>query len=178
MSDCNLCNKCHYTKDKDPNARPANFPPVDPQSHLKIIPDKAVVTAKAAKPNCSECWGCSTQIQPLVDVMAFGHKFTVEKGASPEWLFHAGVMTAACPGTLYHAASMTLTALMKCADLPDTHITGKRAIVKVWCMPVDKVGVRLSTNPFMQGACKHSPQWTHCTHTCCSHLDIPSLLPR
>ncbi len=34
-------------------------------------------------------------------------------------------------------------------------------------MPVDKVGVRLSTDPFMRGACKHSPQWTHCTHTCC-----------
>jgi len=113
VSDCNLCYKCHYTKDKDPNALPAKFPEPETDAHLKIVPSKAHIAAKEAKRNCSECWGCSTQIQPLKDVMAFGHKFTVELGASPEWLFHA--------------------------DLPDTHITGQKAIVKVWCMPIDKV---------------------------------------
>jgi hypothetical protein len=37
------------------------------------------------------------------------------------------------------------------ADLPDTHITGKRAIVKVWCVPYDKVS-KPSSCPFQQQA--------------------------
>lgn len=90
MSDCNLCQKCHYTKDKDPNAKATAHPENEENAHLKIVPPSGHFAAKAKKPDCTECWGCSTQIQPLKDVMAFGHKFTVEQGASSEWLFHAG----------------------------------------------------------------------------------------
>jgi hypothetical protein len=95
VKDCNFCNKCYLTKDKNPKATP---PPLDPEllsedltvTARKIVPSKGELHAKALKPNCTECWGCTTQIQPLQAVSAFGHDFKVETGASPEWLFNAG----------------------------------------------------------------------------------------
>ncbi|KAG2488696.1 hypothetical protein HYH03_012697 [Edaphochlamys debaryana] len=70
---------------------------------------------RKGKPNCTECYGCSTQLTPLgaSPVKVFGKNVAPEVGASPEWLF--------------------------LADLPDTPTTGRKAVVKVWCVPIDKV---------------------------------------
>ncbi|GIL86258.1 hypothetical protein Vretifemale_14600 [Volvox reticuliferus] len=82
---------------------------------FQIMPLKSEIESKSSKPNCTECYGCDTQIVPLQGVVtaAHGQELRAEVGASPEWLF--------------------------LADMPDTPMTGKRAVVKVWCMPIDKV---------------------------------------
>ena len=52
------------------------------------------------------------QLETLKAVSAFGQDFSIETGASPEWLFKT--------------------------DVPQAHGGGK-AVVKVWSMPYDKV---------------------------------------
>ncbi|KXZ55757.1 hypothetical protein GPECTOR_2g1307 [Gonium pectorale] len=88
---------------------------VPPGFKFKIMPEKSEIEAKSKKPNCTECYGCDTQILPLQSAVTtvLGQNVKAEVGASPEWLFFA--------------------------DLPETASTGKKAVLKVWCMPVDKV---------------------------------------
>lgn len=92
------------TSEADPS-----FTLVEASPYSRIYPTVADIQAKAAKPNCTECRGCTTQLKHLAAVTAFGQDFKVELGASPEWIFTA--------------------------DLPG----GGKAIIKVWCFPVDKV---------------------------------------
>ena len=134
------------------------------QAAARIVPSLQEIKDKISKPNCTECWGCSTRIAPLKDINAFGRNFTVELGASSEWLFYAGGAHAstrlqcthstlrgpltgppsacfACCTPQHSAGPPAPSLLPPCfADLPDTHITGRRAIVKVWCFPMNKVG--------------------------------------
>ncbi|GFR47810.1 hypothetical protein Agub_g9587 [Astrephomene gubernaculifera] len=86
-----------------------------PDFKFQIAPGAEELAAKSRKPNCTECYGCDTQIEPLQPVVTqmMGQNVRVEVGASPEWLFFA--------------------------DLPDTPQTGKKAVLKVWCMPLHKV---------------------------------------
>ena len=73
----------------------ADLPPMEPLSpevFNKIYPTEEDIRAKELKPNCTECRGCSTQLQPLKAVVAFGQGFSVEVGASPEWIFTTGMM--------------------------------------------------------------------------------------
>ncbi|PNW72358.1 hypothetical protein CHLRE_16g672049v5 [Chlamydomonas reinhardtii] len=89
---------------------------VPPGFKFNIMPMKDEIAAKSLKPNCTECYGCDTQIQPLQAAAAtnqLGQNMKIEVGASPEWLFFA--------------------------DLPETANTGRKAVLKVWCMPIDKV---------------------------------------
>lgn len=60
---------------------------------FSIMPTAAEVKGKAAKRNCTECYGCSTQIEPLKGGMTkiMGQNMQIEVGASPEWLFFAGM---------------------------------------------------------------------------------------
>ena len=68
----------------------------------KIYPTDEDIKAKALKPNCTECSGCSTQLEPLTAVAAFGRDFSVEIGASPEWIFRAGWLIGSCTFTWMH----------------------------------------------------------------------------
>ncbi|KAG2494960.1 hypothetical protein HYH03_006895 [Edaphochlamys debaryana] len=88
---------------------------VPPGFKFQIAASREEIEAKARMPNCTECYGCDTQIKPLETVVEknFGQNMRTEVGASPEWLFFS--------------------------DLPDTPTTGKKAVIKVWCMPIDKV---------------------------------------
>ncbi|PNH02334.1 hypothetical protein TSOC_011711 [Tetrabaena socialis] len=88
---------------------------VPPGFRFNNMPTKAEIAAKQAKANCSECYGCGANVEPLQAVLTqtMGESMRTEVGASPEWLFFA--------------------------DLPDTPTTGKKAVLKVWCMPIDKV---------------------------------------
>jgi hypothetical protein len=66
-----------------------------PGFSFKVMPLKAEMEAKALKPNCTECYGCDTQIQPLQagpaeDQLGQQAQLKMEVGASPEWLFFAG----------------------------------------------------------------------------------------
>mmetsp|Transcript_3357 Transcript_3357/g.7341 ORF Transcript_3357/g.7341 Transcript_3357/m.7341 type:complete len:538 (+) Transcript_3357:145-1758(+) len=78
-----------------------------------IYPTRDQIMKKRSKQNCTECWGCSTQLQPLKAIKAFGQDFSVETGASPEWIFTA--------------------------DLPGSVPGSGGVVIKVWCMPIDKV---------------------------------------
>ncbi|GFH07015.1 uncharacterized protein HaLaN_01754 [Haematococcus lacustris] len=118
VRDCYFCTTCYLTQDRDAAARPQELGPDvlnGPASELsqQIVPAEADIQIKQQKPNCTECWGCSTKIDVLRQSHAFGHTFAMEIGATSEWLFYA--------------------------DLPDTHVTGRRAVVKVWCLPYEKV---------------------------------------
>ncbi len=172
VDDCYFCFKCHYTKGRDPDARPTVHSKIGGSEEeaqgergaRRVIPTDAQWEAKRAKPNCTECWGCSTQLQPLKAMQAFGHQFNIEVGASAEWLFYAGAWRAACcvlsgmvpgrcsecccwqaceslGGRVTHPVCGAAAHIAECppADLPDTHKTGERAIVKVFCLPYDKV---------------------------------------
>lgn len=66
---------------------------VPPGFKFNIMPMKDEIAAKSLKPNCTECYGCDTQIQPLQAAAAtnqLGQNMKIEVGASPEWLFFAG----------------------------------------------------------------------------------------
>lgn len=126
---CYFCHKCWYTKDRDPDARPTatvliGGTPEEDQGATgaaKIVPGLQDWRAKKIKPNCTECWGCTTTLTPLKEVQAFGHNFAVETGASPDWLFHA--------------------------EAHDTHSMGRRVIVKVFCLPIDKTTGLMKIKP-------------------------------
>ena len=111
VSDCNFCFSCSTSAAAPSAKRSLLSEDLLSESSLfsRIFPSPKDIEAKETKPNCTECTGCSTQLQPLKAVVAFGQNFNVEQGASPEWIFTA--------------------------DLPD----GSKGIIKVWCMPVDKV---------------------------------------
>ena len=85
VSECNYCMRCASEEQK------ATMPESPPASVFdKIFPSSVDIKAKQLKPNCTDCRGCSTQLQPLKAVMAFGQDFSVEIGASPEWIFTTG----------------------------------------------------------------------------------------
>ena len=65
---------------------------IPPGFNFKIMPSEEEIEVKASKPNCTECYGCNTQIKPIRSgpVKAFGVNMMMEVGASPEWLFFAG----------------------------------------------------------------------------------------
>ncbi len=102
VDECFFCHKCWLSKDKNPDALPTvhqrigleDDPDQGPAGAAKIVPTPAQWAAKRQKQNCSECWGCSTQLEPLKGQQAFGHNFAVEIGASPEWIFIAGGLCA------------------------------------------------------------------------------------
>lgn len=74
----------------------------------------------------------------------FGCNFTADTGGSNEWLF--------------------------LADLPDTHLTGNKAVVKVWCVPVDKVRyavIQLHLEDSYDAITGHITTETTCTVNCC-----------
>ena len=85
MADCYLCKQCAIDA-------PLAAAAASPQSEQVdgIFPTPSDITAKQRKPNCTRCRGCSAQLQPLKAVSAFGRDFSVELGASPEWIFTAG----------------------------------------------------------------------------------------
>ena len=87
VSECNFC--MHCSSDDAGMQQPA-MEPMSPDVFSKIYPTDEEIKAKGLKPNCTECQGCSTQLQPLKAVTAFGQSFSVEAGASPEWIFIAG----------------------------------------------------------------------------------------
>ncbi len=66
---------------------------------FSIMPTAAEVKAKVAQRNCTECYGCSTQIEPLKSGMTqiMGQNMQLEVGASPEWLFFAGMRSTEAP---------------------------------------------------------------------------------
>lgn len=124
ISTCNFCQTCYVKAADRPESSVSSRRALDalqaPSKRVFLEVDGAFaptpeeIEAKSRKLNCTECYGCSTYIQPLSGgKTAFGVNWKVDKGASPEWLFYA--------------------------DLPDTKRTAQRAIVKVWCMPIDKV---------------------------------------
>lgn len=64
---------------------------VPPNFKFSIMPTAEEIAAKSAKRNCTECYGCDTQIVPLSGVTNMhGMNVTIETGASSEWLFFAG----------------------------------------------------------------------------------------
>ncbi len=64
---------------------------VPPDFKFSIMPTSEEIAAKSAKRNCTECYGCDTQIVPLSGVTNMhGMNVTIETGASSEWLFFAG----------------------------------------------------------------------------------------
>ncbi|GIL53892.1 hypothetical protein Vafri_9405 [Volvox africanus] len=67
---------------------------------FQIMPLKNEIEMKSSKPNCTECYGCDTQIDPLQGVVtaAHGQELRAEVGASPEWLFLAGKGCVAIKG--------------------------------------------------------------------------------
>lgn len=66
--------------------------PAHAHEQIHIMMDDAEWAAKQAKPNCTECQGCKTQVEPIkrVVVEVFGQQMKTDTGASPEWLFFAG----------------------------------------------------------------------------------------
>ena len=105
VSECNFCMRCISSE--------KYVAPVESSTaemFSKIFPSAEDIKAKQLKPNCTDCQGCSVQLEPLKAVSAFGQDFSIETGASPEWIFKA--------------------------DLPRGE---GRVVIKVWCMPFDKV---------------------------------------
>jgi hypothetical protein len=110
VSECNFCFSCSTSPASDTSRSLLSEEQLSDGSPLsRIFPSTTDIDSKEGKPNCTECTGCSTQLQPLQKVAAFGKDFSIEQGASPEWIFTA--------------------------DLPE----GGKAVIKVWCMPIDKV---------------------------------------
>eukprot|EP00798_Chlamydomonas_sp_ICE-L_P026263 gene26263-17365_t len=95
--------------------------------HKRIVPTKADVAAKMLLPNCTRCYGCATSINTLKPVVAFGKNFSAERGASPEWVF---------------------TATLPEGRRQDIGVSNGNVMIKVWCMPIDKV------HKIMTWACK------------------------
>ena len=87
VSECNYCMRC-----SSDDAAPATALPKPMSSSIfkEMFPSTADIKAKQLKPNCTDCRGCSIQLQPLKAVVAFGQDFKVEIGASPEWIFTTG----------------------------------------------------------------------------------------
>ncbi|GAX73008.1 hypothetical protein CEUSTIGMA_g460.t1 [Chlamydomonas eustigma] len=119
VSECNFCMKCHNEQISDSFGQRHIQGPLSAGGDRdtatafdRIFPTTEDIQAKQSRPNCTECHGCRVQLQPLKAVTAFGQDFRVEIGASPEWIFTA--------------------------ELPPSE-GGGRAVVKVWCMPFDKV---------------------------------------
>lgn len=52
------------------------------EAGTSIAPNRAQIWAKARKPNCTECHGCTGHIQPLQKQVAFGRNFSVEQVGS------------------------------------------------------------------------------------------------
>eukprot|EP00798_Chlamydomonas_sp_ICE-L_P002984 gene2984-12992_t len=86
--------------------------------HKRIVPTKADIAAKKLLPNCTRCYGCTSSINTLKSVAAFGQKFGIETEASPEWVF---------------------TATLPEGSRQDTGESKGKVMIKVWCMPIDKV---------------------------------------
>lgn len=88
----------------------------DPSAYLRpeaYAPGKADVLPKQTLPNCTVCYGCTTRLQPMSEKSTFlGSEYINEKGATSSWLFRATT---------------------------DRVPTGQ-AIVKVYCVPIPKVG--------------------------------------
>lgn len=57
-----------------------------------LQPDANILSAAKDLPDCVECYGCSASLRLLGSIEAFGRKWKMERGGSPEWLFHAGEM--------------------------------------------------------------------------------------
>ena len=87
VSECNFCMHC---SSDDTGMQQPSMEPMSRDMFSKIYPTDEEIKAKGLKPNCTECRGCSTQLQPLKAVMAFGQDFSVEVGGSPEWIFTTG----------------------------------------------------------------------------------------
>ncbi|MEW5319050.1 MAG: hypothetical protein WDW38_010226 [Sanguina aurantia] len=89
--------------------------------HSGIVPLLDQILEKYRLPNCSVCHGCTTDLQPVKALFAFGQDWKLDQGASSEWLFFADTPQAATTAAAAAAGG------------------GERAVLKVWCMPVDKV---------------------------------------
>ena len=87
VSECNYCMRC--SSDVAP-AIALPKPMSSDSVFQEMFPSRADSAAKQLKPNCTDCRGCSTQLQPLKAMVAFGQDSSVEVGASPEWIFATG----------------------------------------------------------------------------------------
>lgn len=126
---------------------------------MDMFPQPTDISAKARLPNCSECCGCSTQLQPLQNMQAFGQDFKLDAGASPEWIFTTSKHRAwSGPARPLCCVPLLLGNLLNsrpyptagdrsrsqrsygpirilAADLPKDK---GQAVIKVWCFPIDK----------------------------------------
>lgn len=101
VDECYVCQRCHFTADRSPSARPAAHAQAGAgvgAAELRtaaglasrVAPSPLKWEAKRDKRNCTECFGCGTRLRQLKAVKAFGHQFASEAGASQDWLFLAG----------------------------------------------------------------------------------------
>lgn len=101
VSSCRSCMTCHEKQDGSSTSSSLALHSVEQQSAFAALlknndaslqPDAGVLSAGRSLPDCNECYGCSASLRLLESVDAYGRKWKVERGGSPEWIFYAGVV--------------------------------------------------------------------------------------